>query len=88
MPQIVLNDTTVVLKVKKSPLFARVVLYILTFLSAALPIGGFVVNIVNGGAFKFFNLIALLLGGLFFFLLLRISLWNTCGKRGNQLVRY
>ncbi|WP_060875550.1 hypothetical protein [Myroides odoratus] len=80
MPQIVLNDTTVVLKVKKSPLFARVVLYILTFLSAALPIGGFVVNIVNGGAFKFFNLIALLLGGLFFFLLLRVSLWNTCGK--------
>lgn len=80
MNQITLNDTTLVLKVKKSTLFARVILYIITFLAAALPIGGFVINIVNGESFKFFNLIALLLGGLIFYFMLRIALWNTCGK--------
>lgn len=80
MDQITFNDTALVLKVKKSSLFTRVILYIITFLSAALPIGGFVVNFVNGGAFKFFNLIFLLLFGLLFFYMLRISLWNTCGK--------
>ncbi|MDR0229818.1 MAG: hypothetical protein LBI72_12265 [Flavobacteriaceae bacterium] len=80
MNQIVFHDTTLVLKVKKSNLFARVILYILTFLSAALPIGSFVVDVANGGALKFFHFICLLLGGLFFFLLLRVSLWNTCGR--------
>ncbi|WP_413511857.1 hypothetical protein [Myroides odoratus] len=80
MDQIEFNDTTLVLKVKKSNLFVRTILYVITFLAAALPLGGFVVNFVNEGAFKFFNLIFLLLFGLVFFYMLRISLWNTCGK--------
>ncbi|MDM1046028.1 hypothetical protein HX004_14455 [Myroides sp. 1354] len=80
MDQIAFNDTRLVLKVKRSNLFVRILLYIITFLSAALPIGGFVVNFVHGGTFEFSHLICLLLSGLIFFFILRISLWNTCGK--------
>lgn len=80
MNQIVFHDTMLVLKVKKSPLLFRGILYVITFLSAALPIGSFAVDVANGGTSKFFHFICLLLGGLFFFLLLSVSLWNTCGR--------
>ncbi|MBP4138406.1 hypothetical protein [Flavobacterium geliluteum] len=69
-----------ILKVKKSPLFGRLVLYIITFLSVFLPLSGFILNILDGDGFKFLNIVFLLVFGLISFFMLRISLWNTYGK--------
>lgn len=80
MNQIEFKDNILILRVKKSNIFSRSILYLITVLSAVLPLGGFFVNLINGGEFKFFNLIFLLLFGLIFFYMLRISLWNTYGK--------
>ncbi|MGL5274256.1 hypothetical protein [Myroides sp.] len=80
MNQIELKGDTLILRVKKSNLFSRIVLYLITILSVALPLGGFLMNLLNGGELGFFNLIVLLLSGLIFFFTLKISLWNTYGK--------
>lgn len=69
-----------ILRVKKSPLLGRVLLYLITFLSIALPLGGFIPNIINGGELKFFNLVFLFIFGLIAFYMLRVSLWNTYGS--------
>ncbi|MEG1313911.1 MAG: hypothetical protein RSD40_06305 [Bacilli bacterium] len=55
-------------------------MYLITFLSIALPLGGFIANIINGGELKFFNLVFLFIFGLIAFYMLRVSLWNTYGS--------
>ncbi|MDM1391529.1 hypothetical protein HX052_16455 [Myroides marinus] len=80
MNQIELKGNTLILRVKKSNLFSRIVLYFITILSAALPLVGFFLNLLSFGELGFFSLMVLLLTWLFCFLTLRISLWNTYGK--------
>lgn len=80
MNQIEFNNNILVLKVKKSNLFSRLILYVITSLSVILPLGGFFVNLLIGGDLKFFNILFVLLFGIIFFYMLRISLWNTYGK--------
>jgi len=80
MNQIHFDNNTLILKVKKSPLFGRLVLYLITFLSVFLPLSGFILNILDGDGFKFLNIVFLLVFGLISFFMLRISLWNTYGK--------
>ena len=80
MNQIEFNDNVLILRVKKSNVFSRLILYLITILCAVLPLSGFLINLINGGEFKFINLVYLLLFGLLFFYMLRISLWNTYGK--------
>jgi len=80
MNQIDFKQNHLILRVKKSPLLGRVLLYLITFLSIALPLGGFIANIINGGELKFFNLVFLFIFGLIAFYMLRVSLWNTYGS--------
>lgn len=48
MNQIEFKQNQLILRVKKSLFIGRIVLYIITFLSIALPLGGFIANIING----------------------------------------
>lgn len=54
MKQIEFKDNQLILKVKKSPLLARLLLYLITFLSIALPLGGFIVNMISNVELNFF----------------------------------
>lgn len=80
MEQIKIKENRLILRVKKSPLLGRILLYVITFLSITLPLGGFIVNMINGGELKFFNMVFLFIFGLIAFYMLRVSLWNTYGK--------
>ncbi|MEM0577974.1 hypothetical protein [Flavobacterium polysaccharolyticum] len=80
MNQIQYNNNTLILSVKKSPLFGRLILYTITFLSIFLPLSGFTFNLLSGNGLKFSNLVFLFVFGLISFFMLRISLWNTYGK--------
>lgn len=84
MKQIELKDNQLILKVKKSPLLARLLLYLITFLSIALPLGGFIVNMISNVGLNFFYLLFLFIFGLIAFYMLRVSLWNTFGKESIQ----
>lgn len=92
MKQIEFKQNQLKLRVKKSPLLGRLLLYLITFLSIFLPLGGFIVNIINGGELKFFNIVFLFIFGLIAFYMLRISLWNTYGfeliQFGNNKLTY
>lgn len=79
MNQIEFKENQLVLRVKKSPFLGRILLYLITFLSIALPLGGFIANMINGGELKFFNIVFLFIFGLIAFYMLRVSLWNTYG---------
>lgn len=92
MNQIEFKENQLVLRVKKSPFLGRILLYLITFLSIALPLGGFIANMINGGELKFFNIVFLFIFGLIAFYMLRVSLWNTYGfeliQFGNNKLTY
>lgn len=79
MKQIEFKENQLILRVKKSPLFARMLLYLITFLSIALPLGGFIVNMSSNVGLSFFHILFLFIFGLIAFYMLRVSLWNTYG---------
>ena len=79
MKQIEFKENQIIFRVKKSPLLGRILLYVITFLSIALPLGGFIANMINGGDIKFFSIVFLFIFGLISFYMLRVSLWNTYG---------
>jgi|SRR5690554_5979242 len=80
MKQIEFKENQLVLRVKKSPLLGRILLYLITFLSIALPLGGFIVNMISNVGLSFFHILFLFIFGLIAFYMLRISLWNTYGS--------
>lgn len=92
MKQIELKENKLRLRVKKSPLLGRVLLYVITFLSIALPLGGFIVNMISNVALNFYHILFLFIFGLIAFYMLRVSLWNTYGYEliqfGNNKLTY
>lgn len=92
MNQIEYKQNQLILRVKKSPLLGRILLYLITFLSIALPLGGFIVNMINNVGLSFFHILFLFIFGLIAFYMLRISLWNTYGfeliQFGNNKLTY
>lgn len=86
MNQIEFKQNQLVLRVKKSPLLGRILLYLITFLSIALPLGGFIVNMISNVGLSFFHILFLFIFGLIAFYMLRVSLWNTYGKELIQFV--
>lgn len=68
------------LKVRKSPLFTRFLMFFFALVSFLLPLMGFLSNILNGKDFHFGFLIGLFVMGLIGFYLLRMALWNTYGN--------
>lgn len=80
MNQIEYKQNQLILRVKKSPLLGRILLYLITILSIALPLGGFIVNVISNVGLSFFHILFLFIFGLIAFYMLRISLWNTYGS--------
>jgi hypothetical protein len=85
MHQYTLSGKSLTLKVKKSPLLVRSVMYFFSFLFFALPIAGFVSTIVMGEQIKFGHFIMLGVFGLLGGYMWKISLWNTHGTELIQL---
>lgn len=92
MKQIEFNQNQLKLRVKKSPLLGRLILYLITFLSITLPLGGFIVNMISNVGLSFFHILFLFIFGLIAFYMLRVSLWNTYGfefiQFGNNKLTY
>lgn len=68
------------LRVYKSPLFIRIVLFVLSFLLAFLPVFGMVAGLASGHDFHFGYLFGIALSSLLAFFILRIGLWNSYGS--------
>lgn len=87
-----LNQNTLTLHVKKSPLLGRIFILFLAFIAVALPIMGMVFRFLDGGGFHFGFLIGLGAFSLIGFYFVRLFLWNTYGKEviaiGDNIVSY
>jgi len=92
MDQIDFKQSELILRVKRSPLLGRILLYLITFLSIALPLGGFIVNMSSNVGLSFFHILFLFVFALIAFYMLRVSLWNTYGfeiiQFGNSKLTY
>ena len=73
------DNNILILKVKKSPFFVRVVLFFFSFAFFLFPLIGMILTITMRGRFYIGFLFVIILFGLFGFYLLRLSLWNTYG---------
>lgn len=80
MKQYIIESNQLILKVNKSPIIVRVLLYIVTFLFIFLPLVGISFAMITGGELKFGMFISIGIFGLISFYMLRISLWNTYGS--------
>lgn len=80
MKQYNIKENALILKVKKSPIIVRGIMFIFSFASFILPLMGMIMAITLGKQFHIGYLIGLFLFGLLGFYLLRISLWNTYGE--------
>lgn len=79
MNQIYLNNNLLLIKVKKTPLIIRIVLFIFTFLFFLFPLA-WIASLFIG---KQLTVVAIILTGIFLFsgvYLLRLTLWNTYGE--------
>lgn len=79
MKQYYIEYNQLILKVKKSPVVVRIILYIVTFLFIFLPIIGVLSAMNDGSELKFGMFISIGVFGLISFYMLRVSLWNTFG---------
>ena len=75
-----LNKNELELRVKKAPLFVRTVMFFFTFLFFLLPFTGMILGLAMGKGMHIGYVIGLFFFGILGFYMLRISLWNTCGK--------
>lgn len=80
MNQIEWNNNTLTLRVKKSPVFIRGLLFFVFVFTAIIPIVAFVLNFINGNEFRLMSVFSLIFFGFLSFRVLRVALWNTYGK--------
>lgn len=80
MKQYQLHNNTLVLNVKKSPVFVRGLLFFGAFICFAAPLLGIATAISLRQEFKIGYLISIFLFGLIGFFMLRHALWNSFGK--------
>lgn len=74
------------LKVKKSPLAIRIVMFFLAFAFFVFPVLGTIVGILAGSGLQFGYFIAIGIFSLIGFYLLRVSLWNTYGEETIEIL--
>lgn len=74
------------LRVKKSPLAIRVVMFFFAFAFFVFPILGVIVDVLTGGRLQFGYLIGIGIFALMGFYLLRVSLWNTYGEETIEIL--
>ena len=79
MKQHELNNGELTLRVNRSPIFVRIVIFLFAFLFFLLPLVGMILSILMGNGFHIGFLIGIGFFGLMGFYLLRIGLWNTYG---------
>ncbi|MBB4802413.1 hypothetical protein HNP37_002486 [Flavobacterium nitrogenifigens] len=79
-----LSNNTLTLKVKKSPIFVRAILFFIAFSLFILPIGGAISSIVFGFGFQVGHFIGIGVFSLIGFYTLRVALWNTYGEENIQ----
>lgn len=80
MQQFNFKNNTLNLKVKKSPLAVRIIMFFFAFAFFVFPVLGTIVDILTGGGMQFGYLIGIGIFALMGFYLLRVSLWNTYGE--------
>ncbi|MFB9076374.1 hypothetical protein ACFFLS_19110 [Flavobacterium procerum] len=85
MQQYDYQNNILILKVRKSPILVRTIMFLFTFLLFALPIGGAITGILSGRGFHISYFIAISVFSLLGFFFLRISLWNTYGQETIQI---
>ena len=79
MKQYDLNDRTLILKVKKAPLFGRIIVFLVAFVSFIFPTIA-IINAIISKEFQIGYVIAILVFWVIGFYMLRIGLWNTYGR--------
>lgn len=84
MQQYYIKNNTLNLKVKKSPILVRTVMFGLAFSFFVFPVIGVISSIASGLHFSYF--IAIGVFSLVGFYTLRISLWNTYGEETFHIV--
>jgi len=80
MQQFNFRNNTLNLKVKKSPLAVRIVMFFFAFAFFIFPLVGTIVSVLIGGGLQIGYFIWIEIFGLMGFYLLRVSLWNTYGE--------
>ncbi len=80
MNQFDLQANKLCLKVRKTPVIIRIVLFVFAFAFFVFPIISLLFSISNGNGLKFGYFIFIGCFGLMGFYLLRVSLWNTYGN--------
>nr|WP_321235130.1 hypothetical protein [uncultured Psychroserpens sp.] len=80
MKQYTLDANELTLRVNKSPIFVRALMFLFAILFFVLPILGFVSYASMGKGLHIGSFVLIFLFGLMGFYLLRLALWNTYGK--------
>lgn len=92
MKQYQFDQNQLTLMVKKGPLVIRVFLFFLGFLFPLMPIAGLIARIIMGDGFHIAFFVGILFFGYLGFFMLKLALWNTCGKeiitKSNGLLEY
>lgn len=86
MQQFNFKNNILNLKVKKSPLAVRIVMFFFAFAFFVFPILGTIVGVLTGGGLQFGYLIGIGIFALMGFYLLRVSLWNTYGEETIEIL--
>lgn len=74
------------LKVKRSPLAVRIVMFFFAFAFFVFPVVGAIVGMLMGSGLQFGYFIGIGLFSLMGFYLLRVSLWNTYGEENIEIL--
>jgi len=87
MQQFTFIRNTLHLKVKKSSLVVRIIMFSLAFSFFIFPVLGVIAGVLSGSGFHFGYLIGIGVFSLMGFYLLRLSLWNTYGEETIEIFK-
>lgn len=73
-------ENSLILSVKKSFIFVRIIFYTLALISIVMPFLGIIWTISDGSKIKFGHLLSIFIFGFVTYYFLRIALWNSYGK--------
>lgn len=86
MQQFNFKNNILNLKVKKSPLAIRIIMFFFAFASFILPVFGTIWGLVLGGGLEIGYFIGIGLFSIMGFYLLRVALWNTYGEETIEIL--
>ncbi|WP_394775153.1 hypothetical protein [Flavobacterium sp.] len=86
MQQFNFKNNILNLKVKKSPLAVRIVMFFFAFAFFIFPVLETIVGVLTGGGMQIGYFIGIGIFGLMGFYLLRVALWNTYGEENIEIL--